>query len=719
MHGNTGKSFRTRFWQAGSWVVLVATLGCRDRHSSKHPDDAAPVVPRSTPPAQPQSPDSAQPVDPLPHPSDPLSARELERTVEIVRTTQHLGNEHVFSLVTLQEPSKETLDQFRAGDAVQRQAFVVVYDYAQNKTYEGIVDLGQGQMRVWRHVPGVQPAVGPFDYDIAETLVPKDERWQAALRKRGVTNPEHVYIDTWAMGPSANPALRSHRLVKTLAFYKGDTIYPYGRPIEGLIATVDITTHSVVEVIDRAPVPISPDVAGYDEHSVGPLRPHPRPVEIRQPLGVNYTLRGNEVHWQNWTFRVDVHPREGPVLHTVSYNDQGRERKILHRLSLSEMVVPYGDPDDTWSWRSAFDVGEYGFGRRASPLERGTDVPQNATLLNGSFVNDQGKVYEIPGALAIYELDGGVLWKHYDSLQRNEVRRGTDLVVSFNTAVGNYDYVLNYIFRQDGSLEVRIDLTGIMLAKGVASPPVDHAHDEDTGRDLEKNGHRVSANVVATHHQHFFNFRIDFDVDGWSNRVMELNTYPLPTGPDNPAGNAFTMRAEPLRSEREAQRDMSMEHARKWIVVHSNQTDATSERPDLPRAAPFSVPHGHPTGYSLLPGENTVPFASPGNISRRRAGFINHHFWVTQYNPQELNAAGPYPNQSLDGNGLPHWIQDNQPLQDQDLVVWYTMGVTHTPRPEEWPIMPAAHASFRIVPTGFFSRNPALDLPATSGTSAR
>jgi hypothetical protein len=30
---------------------------------------------------------------------------------------------------------------------------------------------------------------------------------------------------------------------------------------------------------------------------------------------------------------------------------------------------------------------------------------------------------------------------------------------------------------------------------------------------------------------------------------------------------------------------------------------------------------------------------------------------------------------------------------------------------DEWPIMPTAHVGFRLIPGGFFTRNPALDVP--------
>jgi primary-amine oxidase len=643
---------------------------------------------RSTPAPAPeaQTPSDLSPV----HPLEAASAAEFQEALRLLREQGHVNDSSVISLVAPHEPTKEELESFQAGTPVPRRVLVVVYDSAHNETYEGLVRVtSPGSVERWTRVPGVQPPLGKWDHELAQSLAKQDPRWRAALARRGVSDVEAIYHDTWAMGPSQDPQLKGHRLVKTLPFLQGTTPYSYARPVEGLLALIDLSDRKVVEVIDRGDMPIAKDVGAYEAQDVGPLRARPHPVVVTHPEGVNFTLTGNEVRWQNWRFRVEAQPREGPVLHGVSYTDAGRERKILHRLSLSEMVVPYGDPEDTWSWRSAFDVGEYGFGANANPLEAGSDVPTDATFLPSVYVEPSGQVRENPRALAIYERDGGLLWKHYNpELQRNESRRSIELVVAFGVTVENYDYLLYYVFKQDGSMEVEAELTGIMLAKGMMPMPGDH-------EEHELYGHVVSEGVLAVHHQHFFNFRIDFDVDGPRNSVLEMNSLPIPKGEANPVGNAFTMRMDPLTDESSAQRDLSLAQARRWLILNPEQRNAL----------------GQPTGYALVPGENAVPYASADNLSRLRAGFIDHPFWATRYAPQELYAAGVYPNQSEGGDGLPTWVRDNQSLVNEDVVVWYTLGVTHTPRPEEWPVMATAHAGFKLLPVGFFAKNPALDVP--------
>ncbi|MGZ6999875.1 MAG: copper amine oxidase, partial [Acidimicrobiia bacterium] len=90
--------------------------------------------------------------------------------------------------------------------------------------------------------------------------------------------------------------------------------------------------------------------------------------------------------------------------------------------------------------------------------------------------------------------------------------------------------------------------------------------------------------------------------------------------------------------------------------------------------------------------------------------------WVTPYRPDERRAAGDYPNQHAGGDGLPSWTAQDRSLVDTDVVVWYSFGVTHFVRPEDWPVMPVEYTGFLLSPFGFFDRNPALDVPPSDSS---
>lgn len=625
------------------------------------------------------------------HPLDPLSREEIAAAGKLLKESGKLPANARFQTIVLNEPPKAEVYAFNAGDNFRREAFFVAYDRANNKTYEGVVDLRGQRVVSVREVPGVQPSLMLDDALMFQSIVRADAQWQQAMRKRGITEFGKVQVEMWSAGNFGFPEEQGRRLFRGLSYLREDSKNPYARPIEGIIAFVDMNARKVLKVIDSGVVPVPSATADVDEKSVGQLRDAPKPLQIVQPNGASFEVRGNEIRWQKWRFRYALHPREGLVLYTVGYEDQGKVRPILYRASLSEMVVPYGDPSAGWFIRNAFDEGEFAIGRLAVPMEANTDVPENATLLDAVFANESGSSLDAKRVIAIYERDGGVSWKHVDYMtNQNQSRRARQLVVSIFVVVGNYDYGFNWVFHQDGTLELEALLTGVMATKGV--PPLS-ANGEHAEHDPYS--HVVADGVAAPHHQHFFNFRLDFDVDGRENTVVEQNTETLPQGKNNPYGNAFAMRETPLRREAGAQRQLNLATHRRWRVINPAVKNGL----------------GQPTGYLLFTGENSAPLPGANSAVRQRAGFMNSHLWVTPFDPGEMYAAGYYVNQSKAGDGLPKWVKQNRELEKKDVVMWYSFGVTHLPRPEDYPVMPVHKAGFKLMPVGFFTRNPALDIP--------
>jgi primary-amine oxidase len=610
------------------------------------------------------------------HPLAPLNAEEIRLAAKIFRDSGRVPAGARFSILSLHEPPK---DAVLDGRAVPRRAFAVVYDYQQNQTFEGIADLASRRVDSWREIPGAQPAITSEDSARADRVMRADPRFSKAMAERGIGDLGNVYVVSWSAGYFALPGTDNDRIVRAVCYYGGAGENVYAHPIEGVSAHVDVTRRRILDFtdIDRH-APVSRENFDLAPVTAGAPRPALAPLHITQPAGPGFRMENGEVRWQKWRFRYALDPREGLVLYTVGFEDGGRVRSILYRASLSEMVVPYGDPTAAWFFRNSFDAGELGLGSNASPLRPGADCPENCTVLDAVVAGEAGAPVTIRGAVALYERDSGIAWKHGEN-----TRRARELVIGYLTQVGNYEYGFDWIFRQDGGLECRIALTGIMAVKGVA----DGAHDPYA--------HPVAKNIVAPHHQHFFTFRLDFDVDGTANRVIEMNNQPVPAGTQNPYGNAFAMRENPLLNERDAQRNLNLQTSRRWVVTNPSATNALGEA----------------TGYALIPGANTVPFAQPDAWIRKRAGFLNWHLWVTPYRAEERYAGGDYPNQSHGGDGLVKWTAANRSLDNQDLVVWYTTGITHNPRPEDWPVMPVEYIGFDLMPWGFFAQNPVMDLP--------
>jgi primary-amine oxidase len=293
----------------------------------------------------------------------------------------------------------------------------------------------------------------------------------------------------------------------------------------------------------------------------------------------------------------------------------------------------------------------------------------------------------IPNAICIHEEDTGILWKHTDfRTGEGEVRRGRRLVISSIASIGNYDYGFFWYLHQDGRISSEVKATGIVSTRAVRD-----------GADSPY-GKLVAPSLDAPHHQHIFCVRLDLDVDGANNTVYEVHCETVPRGPDNPHGNAWVTVSTPLRSESEAKRVIDPLSSRSWIIANPQRLNQV----------------GQPTGFRLIPGENALPFVAPDSVLRRRAGFVEYHLWVTPYRPEERYPAGAYPYQHRGGAGLPEWTTANRRIENADVVVWYTMNHTHVPRPEDWPVMPVAAVGFELKPTGFFDRNPTLDIPPPS-----
>ncbi len=443
----------------------------------------------------------------------------------------------------------------------------------------------------------------------------------------------------------------------------------------------------VIEVQDYGPVPIPSDRGGYLPGDVGSTRAGLRPLDITQPDGPSFDVDGNAVRWQHWSFRVGFDPYEGLVLHTIAYEDAGRVRPLLHRASISEMVVPYGEPGPMHGWKNAFDAGEWGLGRMANSLTLGCDCLGVIHYFDAVLANEEGVPYTIENAICMHEEDYGILWKHHDLHgDTSEVRRSRRLVVSFIATVGNYEYGFYWYFYLDGNIQLEVKLTGIVSTMAIAPD------------ETPMYANVISPGLAAPHHQHLFNARLDFDVDGTTNSVYEVEAAPVPTGPENPFGNAFRQQATLLVTEAEAQRQTHAATSRHWQVI--NPTSANRL--------------GAPVGYRLIPTASTPTLlAQAASSVAQRAGFARHNLWVTPYQRDERRAAGEFPNQHAGGDGLPRWTSANRPITERDIVCWYTFGVTHFVRPEDWPVMPVEYTGFLLSPFGFFERNPALDIPSS------
>jgi primary-amine oxidase len=194
-------------------------------------------------------------------------------------------------------------------------------------------------------------------------------------------------------------------------------------------------------------------------------------------------------------------------------------------------------------------------------------------------------------------------------------------------------------------------------------------------------------------------------------------------GPANPHGNAFAVTETDLLSVHAAMRPPAPEKARAWKIKNPSVLNPIT---------------GKPVAFKLIPTAAAAPMLmQPTSLVAKRAFFASKALFVTPHDDRQLYAAGEHVVQSEDCLGLKVWTREDRPLvsssaakrggvgggnnndDDVDPVVWYSFGVTHLPRVEDFPVMPVETVGFQLKPFGFFAWNPALDLPPERNAASR
>jgi primary-amine oxidase len=628
------------------------------------------------------------------HPLDPVTAEEITAVRRVLDAAGLVAPGTRFGYVGLEEPAKDEVLAHTPGDAAGRRFRALLLDLDTRVSRDVVVDLGSAavvaQTELDTATAGQLPVLDE-EFELVEQLLATDERWLAALDARGL-DVANVRVAPLSAGVYADeyPHESGRRVLRGLAFvqeHEADSAWAH--PIDGLVAYVDTMNRVVDQVIDAGPVPVPSGSGNYDDPAVhGELRTTQKPIEITQPEGSSLTLDGNELSWEKWSLRVGFDAREGLVLHQIGFaDDSGGVRPIVYRASIAEMVVPYADPAPVRSWQNYFDTGEYLVGRYANSLELGCDCLGDITYMDAVLADERGEPRVLPNAVCIHEEDFGILWKHSDIWSGSaQTRRQRRLVVSFFTTVGNYDYGFYWYLYLDGTIGFEAKATGVVFTS--AHPGGDYPY-----------ASQIAPGLGAPLHQHLFSARLDMTVDGTANRVEEVDVVRVPMGEGNLRGNAWTVQHTLLGTEGTAQRDAAPQLNRTWHVVNPDRRNQV----------------GEPVGYALFPEGLPTLLADPGSSIARRAAFATRHLWVTRYDPAERYSAGDFVNQHAGGGGLPAYAAADRDLDGQDVVLWHTFGLTHVPRPEDWPIMPVDRTGFVLKPVGFFDRNPTLDVPPSAG----
>ena len=628
------------------------------------------------------------------HPLDALTPAEYWVVYKTIRDAGHTQEKTLFTSVLLHEPEKQYVLEWKPGMPIERKADVVLYE--KGHSYGALVNISTAKVESFEELKEAQAPFTTTEEQEVNDAIKHDAQIVAALKKRGITDLNLVTCYATPGGYIGLKEQDGRRIGWGGCEYNIDSENGQeDREVGGIFFTVDMATKKLTRFEDYGVTPMPPVSEVYDPNG-GAALPGTKPIVVTQPEGPSFTIKDGEVSWQNWHFRFRVDPRSGPIINMASLDYQGKRRSVLYEGSLSEMYVPYQDPEETWNSHVFLDSGEYfmntGLGI-PKPLQKGTDCPDYATYFSGTFFHENGTPFVRPQLACMFERTlGDPAWRHGES-DNISGRPGRELVFRTIAVVGNYDYILDWRFEQEGAITVAVGATGELEVK-----PVKDKMDV-MGKDPEGNtvefGHLVAPNTDGVDHDHFFSFRLDLDVDGTKNNfeVDKLVQYKLPS--TSARKSIWAMKADCIGTEGSAMQDISMKQPAMWRFTN----------PDVKNEL------GYPTSFEIMPGLTGVSLLSADDWPQKRAGFSDHQLWVTPYSSKERYAAGIYVSGSKGTDGLPVWVKQNRNIMDTDIVAWYTMAFHHVPRPEDWPQMPTMWHDFTLRPFDFYSKSPLMDLP--------
>ncbi|KAI9740933.1 MAG: hypothetical protein M1818_004539 [Claussenomyces sp. TS43310] len=637
-----------------------------------------------------------------PHPFDPISAAEIKVSVDLLKAS-FPDVKLRFKLVDINEPVKKDVIPYieaeRRGQTLParpaRIAQVLFHRLDNGVFMKAYLDVTVGKVLVVKELPKeIQACEGPIDVDEMihmEKLCLQHPAVQAEIEKMMLPPGYAVCNDPWIYG--TDDENESRRLVQCY-MYIMETDHPetnhYSLPC-AFSPVFDAITFELVRM-DYLPtgagaetVPTKPwrVVKGVEyAHALHgmPVREDLKPYIVSQPEGPSFNTDGNLVRWQKWSFRVGFNSREGLVLYNVTYDG----RNVFYRLSLSEMTVPYGDPRKPFHRKQAFDVGDVGLGVTANQLSLGCDCLGHIKYFDGYRCNSQGLPLHLENVICLHEVDAGLQHKHTNYRTGTAtVVRNRQLVIQMICTVSNYEYIFAWYFDQAAGIEFEVRATGIL-----STMPIDEGVKVPWGTN-------VGPGVMAAYHQHLFSLRIDPAIDGFANTVTYEDSVALPKDPVlNPYGVGYGVQEKVLSTAGTAETNVGQH--RVFKIRNDSVINAIS---------------GKPVAYKLQVVPSQMLLMSPDSFNSKRAAFASKPIWVTRHGEEELYAAGEFTNQSHADTGLSSWAYRDDKVENEDVVLWHSFGLTHNPRPEDFPVMPVEKIVVGLKPSGFFEKNPALDVP--------
>jgi primary-amine oxidase len=599
------------------------------------------------------------------HPLDPIAPKEIQAAVAILR--DHVGPSKSIRIkvVDLFESPKKDVLAWQAGTASSVDRKAKVYSHHNNlpSLWKSIVNITQRTVEYNEQLPDSQGPVDYWEWERVHDTCNEHPTVLAEIAKLKLPPNAKVINDPWAYGTDdAKERRRLFQCYMYIVLNDDPEANHYSLPapfspvfdahslellwIDRLPLGKDATTTDTQPWDPVAPVEYASGVLGEDY-----FRKDLKSLVITQPQGPSFTVNGQTISWQKWNFHLGWNLREGPVLNNVTYDG----RSLFYRVSMSEMTVPYGDPRTPYHRKQAFDLGDSGFGLTSNTLSLGCDCLGHIRYFDGYRCDAQGQPVLMKNVVCMHEVDQGIGWKHTNFRNgQSSVVRDRQLVLQCTATVANYEYILAFILDQAANLHIEVKATGIVSTMPTTQGVKHHW------------GTVVAPGVMAANHQHLFNVRIDPALDGQRNTIVYEDCIPVQDDPEiDPFGCAF--RADTTTITQPGGYDLDLTKSRVFKIINPSHTNPVS---------------GKPVGYKLHAAPSQMMMMGKHTFNYKRGIFAGQPIWVTKYRDDELYAAGEFTNQSREDTGLAIYSARKENVENEDVVLWHSFGLTHVTRPE-------------------------------------
>ncbi|KAM9308021.1 diamine oxidase [copper-containing]-like [Gastrophryne carolinensis] len=415
--------------------------------------------------------------------------------------------------------------------------------------------------------------------------------------------------------------------------------------------------------------------------------------KICEPQGKRYKVLGNYVEYTGWSFAYGVRSTAGPQLFDIRYNNE----RIAYEVSLQEAISFYSGATPAAMQTNYIDSG-WAMGKVHFELAKGIDCPEVATYLDLYSFYDSDKPVRYQNALCIFELPTGMpLRRHFEAGRNGGYKfyAGVEnhvLVVRTTSTVGNYDYFWDFIFYQNGVIEVTVSATGYIQTSFFTPDGLSY-------------GNRVYTYALGNIHTHLVNYKVDLDVAGTENSFETVDRkFEKRPNPWSPGKFIIQSRMDHIPRTTEKQATFNIQSSAPRYLMFQNP----NEKNKWGHTKSYRIQYNSGSAGSVLPRgwglEKAVPWA-------------RYKLAVTRHKDSEMTSSNIYAQMDPWDPSIhfENFISDNEDIVNQDLVAWVTVGFLHIPHAEDIPntAIPGNSPGFFLRPFNFFDEDPSVATKST------